>query len=144
MPIYQVAAKVGTLTPEIRQRIAEAITNHHVEATGAPPSFVHVLFRDMPPGIQYSAGKQEDTLLFINGLIRVGRPLEVKQKLILAISASVSKITGKPEREFLVGVSEIDPATSMEMGLILPRPGEEAAWFAVNKEKLGGIEGTGL
>jgi hypothetical protein len=32
----------------------------------------------------------------------------------------------------------------MEYGLILPRPGDEAEWFAKNADALDGISGTGL
>lgn len=44
MPIYQCAAP-----REWKARVAAAITDAHVEATGAPRVFVHVFFNEMPP-----------------------------------------------------------------------------------------------
>ena len=43
MPIYQCPAAVGILTSAMRAEIAAAITDAHVEATGAPRVFVDVL-----------------------------------------------------------------------------------------------------
>lgn len=66
----------------------------------------------------------------IQGAIRAGRPLEVKQKLIKKIVASWSAITGRPEKQVLAGLTEIDSDITMEYGLILPHPGGEPEWFA--------------
>jgi hypothetical protein len=43
MPIYQCSAAAGMLTSAMKAEIAAAITDAHVEATGAPRVFVHVL-----------------------------------------------------------------------------------------------------
>jgi len=43
MPIYQCSAAAGMLTSAMRAEIAAAITDAHVEATGAPRVFVHGL-----------------------------------------------------------------------------------------------------
>ena len=43
MPIYQCSAPAGMLTGAMKAEIATAITDAHVEATGAPCVFVHVL-----------------------------------------------------------------------------------------------------
>ncbi|WP_043666151.1 tautomerase family protein [Streptomyces xylophagus] len=144
MPIYQCSAPVGILTDSMKSEIAAAITDAHVEATGAPRVFVHVFFQELPPGVAYSAGEIDTKISGIQGAIRAGRPLEVKQKLLKNIVASWSAITGQPEKQVLAGISEIDSDTSMEYGLILPHPGGETAWFATNAEALDGIQGTGL
>ena len=144
MPIYQCGAPAGMLTPELRERVAEAITDAHVEATGAPRVFVHVFFNDLPPGAAYSAGELDTTITGITGAIREGRTLEVKQQLIKRICADWSEITGQPQKQVVAGLNEIDSDVTMEYGLILPHPGGEAEWFAVNAEALDGIQGTGL
>jgi phenylpyruvate tautomerase PptA (4-oxalocrotonate tautomerase family) len=144
MPIYQCAAPAGLLTSAMKAQIATAITDAHVEATGAPRVFVHVFFNELPPGVAYSAGEIDTKISGIQGAIRAGRPLEVKQKLIQQISADWSKITGQPEKQVLAGLSEIDSDVTMEYGLILPHPGGEAEWFAANAGALDGIQGTGL
>ena len=144
MPIYQCAAPAGLLTSDMKARIAIAITDAHVEATGAPRVFVHVFFNELPPGVAYSAGETDTKISGIQGAIRPGRPLEVKQKLIKQISAHWSKITGQPEKQVLAGLSEIDSDVTMEYGLILPHPGGETQWFTDNAGALDGIQGTGL
>ena len=144
MPIYQCAAPVGLLTHDMKARIAAAITDAHVEATGAPRAFVHVFFNELPPGIAYSAGELDTKISGITGAIRAGRPLEVKQKLITRISKAWSEITGQPQKQVLAGLNEIDSDVTMEYGLILPHPGGETEWFAKNAAALDGIQGTGL
>jgi len=144
MPIYQCAAPAGLLTSAMKAEIATAITDAHVEATGAPRVFVHVFFNELPPGIGFSAGELDNNITGIQGSIRAGRPLEVKQRLIKQICAAWSEITGQPQKEVIAGLSEIDSEITMEYGLILPHPGDEPAWFADNADALDGIQGTGL
>ena len=144
MPIYQCSPQAGLLTDDMKAQIATAITDAHVEATGAPRLFVHVYFNEIPPGIAYSAGEPDKKLSGIQGAVRAGRPLEVNQKLIQTIVASWSKITGQPAKEVLAGLTEINSDITMEYGLILPHPGGETEWFAKNADALDGISGTGL
>ncbi|MEJ0093988.1 MAG: tautomerase family protein [Methylocella sp.] len=144
MPVYHVEGVAGMLTASQRAEIAEAITVHHIEATGAPREFVHVIFLDIPAGRHFTAGKEDIERVLITGLIRSGRSIDIKQILLRKISASFSRITGKAEIELVLGVTEIDPNTAMEYGLILPKPGAEAEWFSTNKKALGGIEGKGI
>jgi phenylpyruvate tautomerase PptA (4-oxalocrotonate tautomerase family) len=132
------------LTDSTRAQVAAAITDAHVEATGAPRVFVHVFFNELPPGVSYTAGDVDSKISRITGAIRAGRPLDVKQKLIKSISASWAAITGQPEKELVAGLTEVDSDVSMEFGLILPRPGGETEWFATNADALAGIQGTGL
>ena len=144
MPIYQCSAQRGLLTGDMKAKIATAITDAHVEATGAPRVFVHVFFNELPPGISYSAGEPDTKISGITGSIRAGRTLEQKQKLIKQISAAWSAITGQPEKQVIAGLTEIDSDITMEYGLILPRPGGEPEWFATNAAALDGIQGAGL
>ena len=72
MPIYQCAHQHGLLTGDMKARIASAITDAHVEATGAPRVFVHVFFNEIPPGIAYSAGEPDAEVTGITGSIRQG------------------------------------------------------------------------
>ena len=128
----------------MKAKIATAITDAHVDATGAPRVFVHVFFNEMPPGIAYSAGEPDTKVTGITGQIRQGRTLEQKQKLIKQIVASWTEITGQSPKQVIAGLTEIDSDITMEYGLILPRPGDEPEWFAKNADALDGIQGTGL
>ena len=129
MPIYQCITPAGTVPEAVRPQIAKEITRLHVEATNAPPSFVHVIVLDVPPGVHYTAGEPDTHTTLINCTIRAGRSLSVRQNLMKAISHSWSSLTGQPEEQLLLNITEVDASTVMEAGLILPQPGEEAAWF---------------
>jgi phenylpyruvate tautomerase PptA (4-oxalocrotonate tautomerase family) len=72
MPIYRCASPAGLLKGDMKARIAEAITDAHVEATGAPRVFVHVFFNELPSGTVYSAGELDNYLTGITGSIRGG------------------------------------------------------------------------
>ena len=144
MPIYQCAHQHGLLTGDMKARIASAITDAHVEATGAPRVFVHVFFNEIPPGIAYSAGEPDAEVTGITGSIREGRTLQQKQKLIKQITASWCEITGQSPKHVIAGLTEIDSDVTMEYGLILPHPRDEPEWFAKNADALDGISGTGL
>jgi phenylpyruvate tautomerase PptA (4-oxalocrotonate tautomerase family) len=76
-------------------------TDAHVEATGAQRVFVHVFFNELPSGVAYTAGELDNKITGINGAIRDGRTLEVKQQLIKRICASWSEITGQFGASFI-------------------------------------------
>ena len=58
MPIYQCSSQRGLLTEDMKPKIAKAITDAHVDATGAPAVFVHVYFNELPPGIDHRAAQE--------------------------------------------------------------------------------------
>ena len=53
MPMYQCQSPAGMLSDGVRPEIVKEITRIHCENTGAPSSFVHVAFQDVPAGAQY-------------------------------------------------------------------------------------------
>jgi phenylpyruvate tautomerase PptA (4-oxalocrotonate tautomerase family) len=136
MPIYQCATS-RTLSPELKQAIAREITRIHVEWTGAPEPFVNIVFTPLPRGSHYLAGSLREDATLINAIVRAGRTLATRQALLKSISAAWSRLTGQPERNLILKLEEADPTTIMEAGLILPPPGEEAAWLEANKAALG-------
>ena len=128
----------------MRPQIAKEITRVHVQATDAPPSFVHVIIRDLPSGAHYTAGEPDTHTTIILGTIRGGRSLEVRQNMMKAISQSWCSLTGQGEEHLLINLTEIDASTAMEVGLILPQPGEEAAWFENNRARLAPLASDGI
>jgi phenylpyruvate tautomerase PptA (4-oxalocrotonate tautomerase family) len=136
MPVYQCVTS-KTLSPELKAAIAKEITRIHVEFTAAPEPFVNVVFSDLPLGSHYLGGAVRESGTLINAIVRAGRTLETRQRLLKSISAAWSRLTGQPERNLVIRVEEADAETIMEAGLIMPRPGEEAAWMAANKATLG-------
>jgi phenylpyruvate tautomerase PptA (4-oxalocrotonate tautomerase family) len=142
--MYQCMTPPGTVPDAVRPQIAKEITRLHVEATDAPPSFVHVIILDVPTGAHYTAGKPDKHTTLINGTIRAGRSLAVRQNLMKGISQSWSSLTGQPAEQLLINISEVDASTVMEAGLILPQPGQEAAWFEHNRAQLSALAPDGI
>ena len=138
MPIYQCVTS-KTLSPETKAAIAKEITRIHVEFTAAPEPFINVVFSDLPLGSHYLAGAVRENGTLINAIVRTGRTLETRQALLKSLSAAWSRLTGQPERNLILKVEEADPAVIMEAGLIMPRPGEGAAWMEANKTVLGEV-----
>ena len=136
MPIYQCVTSKA-LSPELKAAIAKEFTRIHVKFTGAPELFVNIVFSDLPLGSHYVAGAVRENGTLINAIVRAGRTLETRQGLLKSLSATWSRLTGQPERNLVMRVEEADAETLMEAGLIIPRPGEEAAWMAANKATLG-------
>ncbi len=59
----------------------------------------------------------------------------------------VESLTPRPgirehNRKLVIRVEGADAETIMEAGLVMPRPGEEAAWMAANKAALGELAQT--
>ena len=138
MPMYQCITPAGTVPDAVRPQIAKEITRLHVEATNAPPSFVHVIILDVPPGVHYTAGEPDTHTTLING------SLAVRQNLMKAMSQSWFSLTGQPEEQLLIDITEVDASTVMEAGSILPQPGEEAAWFEQNRARLSALAPDGI
>ena len=98
MPIYQCSYQRGLLNEDTKAKVASAITDAHVEVTGAPRIFVHTFFNELPPGISFSADGPDLKISGITGQIRAGRSLEERQKLVKRIVASWTQLTGQPQK----------------------------------------------
>ena len=144
MPIYQCDAAPGVLTDKIKSALAQEITRIHVEATHAPRSFVHVIFRELPAGTHFKAGEEDTKFSFVNGNIRSGRALDVRQQILREISDSWSRLTGQPAGHLMISLSQLDASDVMEAGLILPEPGQEMAWFEQHRDQLGELAPEGV
>jgi phenylpyruvate tautomerase PptA (4-oxalocrotonate tautomerase family) len=141
MPLYQCFIQEGSITEASRAEIASEITRLHVEATGAPRAFVNVLFFDVPRGHMFT-GAAPSSHSIIDGTIRAGRTLEVRQQLLKDLSQMWTRVTGQPEQELIVGLTEVDASSVMEAGLIFPQPGQEAEWLEQNRDKLAALGGV--
>lgn len=136
MPIYQCYPPRGLLTKAAKAQIAEEIANIHCNATGAPRSFVNVMFIELADGDCFVAGDTPATHSYIIGNIRHGRDVETRQGMLRDLSQMWTRVTGQSEVELLVSLFELDPANAIEGGLILPEPGSEQQWFEHNHDKL--------
>jgi phenylpyruvate tautomerase PptA (4-oxalocrotonate tautomerase family) len=129
MPVYNVVAPAGSLTPEHKHRIAEEITRVHVAVTAAPTEFVNTYFDAVAAGDHFVSGEPGEAVMVI-GHIRAGRSDVDKQRLLLEISAAVAEVTGRPVRQVPVIVRDVPAKYIFEGGRIMPEPGQEAAWLA--------------
>ncbi|MFJ6727863.1 tautomerase family protein [Streptomyces sp. NPDC091281] len=136
MPLYQCIAPAGLVDDEVRQAVAREITRIHVEATGAPAGFVHVLFLDAPVGRHFTAGEVDARTTLIEGVLRASRPLAARQEMMRSLAAAWTRLTGQPTAEIIVSLPERDAGEIMEAGVIFPPVGEEAAWLRENGARI--------
>ena len=140
MPMYQCMSPAGTLSDSVRAEVAHEITRIHCTNTGAPTSFVHVVLLELPAGAHYTDNKLDPRTSIINCHVRAGRTIETRQKIMKEISAAWSRLTGQPENQLVINLSEVDPRTVMEFGLVLPAPGGEDAWMKENAAALASAQ----
>ena len=124
MPIYQCISPEGLLDQSIMAQLAAEITRIHCDATGVPPSFVNVMFLDVPAGRYFVAG-QPSTHSIVNGAIRFGRDLATRQRILGDLSRMWTRLTGQPEEELLISLWENPAENAMEAGSIFPALGQE-------------------
>jgi phenylpyruvate tautomerase PptA (4-oxalocrotonate tautomerase family) len=136
MPIYQCISPEGLLDESQRENIAEEITRVHCDATGAPRSFVNVLFQDMPNGRVFTGGRWSTHSILV-GDIRAGRDVATRQAMLRDLSQMWTRLTGQPEAELLIALREVKAENAIEAGLILPEPGHEQQWLETNNTTVG-------
>ena len=124
VPIYQCSSPEGLLDESARGKLAEEITRIHCDATGVPPSFVNVIFTDVPGGRYFVAGKPS-AHSFLNAAIRVGHDVATRQSILRNLSQMWTRLTGQPEEELLISLWENPAENAMEAGSIFPAVGEE-------------------
>jgi phenylpyruvate tautomerase PptA (4-oxalocrotonate tautomerase family) len=135
VPYYQCFPAPGLAGPSERALLAEEFTRIHVEVTGAPAAFVTVAFVDRPEGTIFTGGKPSANSI-VSGFVRAGRDRETRRRLLAELSEAWHRVTGQDESSLVLGLIEVDPTSTMEAGLIMPAPGEEAAWFERHRDRL--------
>jgi phenylpyruvate tautomerase PptA (4-oxalocrotonate tautomerase family) len=128
IPVYTSITQEGSLSQQQRKEIAEAVTKIHVDATGAPRSFVNVRFFTYPAGNNFRGGAEFATA-YLGGTIRAGRDLATKQKMLQELVAMMQRIGKLPADEVAVFVEDISADQVIEKGAILPQPGQEKEWL---------------
>jgi phenylpyruvate tautomerase PptA (4-oxalocrotonate tautomerase family) len=128
MPIYTCVTTETTLSDHVKATMAAEITKIHSSITGAPTSFVHVVFQELPATNMFIDSSPSQPLL-INGVIRAGRTAAQKTRLALDISSSTSRIASIPQARINVSIMEISARFAVEGGRVLPEPGAEDAWL---------------
>ncbi|MGL4967355.1 MAG: tautomerase family protein [Inquilinus sp.] len=119
MPLYMVTTQAGILGLEAKADLAAALTRFHSGYAGVPEDWVQVVFQDYPPGNAFSAGKPSATAA-LTLLIRTGRSPEYKRGLVTQLWQLLQSATGAPDDRIVIGVQEVPPSQTMEMGQIMP------------------------
>src|SRR6056297_4362659 len=129
MPTYTVTVANLSLSAEQKSQIAEAIIADHSAQTGAPRFFAQVLFSAANEGDHFVGGRVNTApQVYVHGLVREGRSIEIKQALMSQMLEEIVRIAGVSVEDVWIYLQDI-PATQMiEFGRFLPAPGEEAEW----------------
>ena len=129
MPTYVCTVPPKSLSEDQKDRIALSIGRRHSEATGAPSFFVQVIIEESDTTRRFLGGERSDNHIWIRGDIRAGRSEDVRSRLMLNIMQDVGAIASVPEDAIWVYLCNLEPTDMVEFGRVLPRPGEEQAWF---------------
>lgn len=129
MPIYTCTTAQGTLRAGAKGDLAAEITRIHAEINHVSPTYVNVLFSELPQDSVYVGGEPGAPLL-ISGWARRGHPQEETTRLALELSAAVSRITGIPEHRILVVIQDSPARSAVEAYRVLPDPGQEKEWLS--------------
>ena len=119
MPYYQFTVPTGGATLQHKADVAAAMTKVHSDVTGAPGSYVHCSFVEVPPESIFVAGEPVSGSRMV-GIIREGRSPEGRAKLIHGLADAWCEITGDTKESLAIFIHEIPGANALEDGVILP------------------------
>jgi phenylpyruvate tautomerase PptA (4-oxalocrotonate tautomerase family) len=125
VPTYLCSVPPKSLNDDQKDQIAAAIGQRHSEATGAPSVFVQVVIEESDTTRRYLGGELTGAHIWV----RAGRSEAVRSALMLGIMKDVSAIAAVPESSIWVYLCNLEATDMVEFGHVLPRPGEEQAWF---------------
>jgi phenylpyruvate tautomerase PptA (4-oxalocrotonate tautomerase family) len=135
MPIYHCHTPQRLLTNSAKAKLAGEITRIHCEITSESPSFVNVLFLDLPEGTSFKAGKPSSRS-FVFGEIRHGYDAQTRHALLRDLSQMWTRLTSQSEAETIVALRETPAENATQAGVIFADPGHERQWFDENRTKL--------
>lgn len=131
MPLYRTMTTPGLLDDAQRERFANDVVEVHCDVTGAPRSFVHVLYLEDDRG---ALGEGQQAM--VAGTIRHGRSDEQRQEIADRLTDALAEVAGVETDAVSVMSVQIQASYTMEGGTLLPEPGsaEEEAWKAQPSE----------
>jgi phenylpyruvate tautomerase PptA (4-oxalocrotonate tautomerase family) len=143
MPVYQCYSPEGLLTKSAKAKLAEEMTSIYCDATGGSELFVHVVFHELSENQCFAAG-QPAKKSYILGVNRHGRDLDARRAMLRRFTEVWTRITGQPEADLWISLTEIDHTNLMEAGLFFPEPSHDREWFEENRARLAelGIAAT--
>jgi phenylpyruvate tautomerase PptA (4-oxalocrotonate tautomerase family) len=123
MPLYTAIVQDGSLSDDVKSKIAEEITSIHSAVMKVPKSFVRVVFLPYPKGSGYSAGKQAPTAA-LNCVLRSGHTVEEKTNMLKQLWSMFQGLTGVATDQLAISLQEIPSSNAMEMGQIMQAVGQ--------------------
>jgi len=135
MPIYHCHTPHRLLTDSAKAELAGEITRIHCEVTSERPSFVNVLFLDIPQGTSFKAGNPSNRS-FVFGEIRDGHDVQMRHALLRGLSRMWTRLTSQSEADLIVALRETPAENATQAGLIFAEPDHEQQWFDENSDKL--------
>jgi hypothetical protein len=118
MPLYAVSTRTS-ISNESRSKLTNLIMSVHCGITGAPETFVNIMFMENVP-------LSEGVSLHIVGNVRKGRTSTMNEILQKDLKRCISELMIVPEFAIDLSLCETPAQWIMEGGEILPEPGEEA------------------
>ena len=129
MPFYHAIVRPKVLAPADREALSKDVTNVHCDVTGAPRTFVHVLYT-----VDDANRLPDDIDVLYRANIRSGRTTEQKAELTTRLQNATAERTSASASRVAIQIEETEASFVMEGGSLLPEPGspEEEAWKALD------------
>jgi len=109
----------GFLTP--------AITAAHNAQTGAPRFFAQILFSAANEGDHFMGARLNTAPhVYVHGLVRLGRSIEINQALMSRMLEEIAQITDITAEDVEIYLQDFPAPQMGEFVWLLPAPGEEA------------------
>jgi phenylpyruvate tautomerase PptA (4-oxalocrotonate tautomerase family) len=129
MPTYVCAVPEGSVDGHQKAAIAEAISRIHSEETGAPNFFTQIVIEEKKATDRFLGPTLASNQIWIRGDIRAGRTDAQRTRMMLRMKEEVGRITGAKDQDIWVYLCNLAPTDMIEYGHVLPKPGEETAWY---------------
>lgn len=129
MPLYRVLTRPNLLSAQQRVAFSQDVVDVHCGVTGAPRSFVHVIYAEDDEG-----KLQVPIQAMVLGTIRNGRNEAAKREIREGLNKALANRAGVDITNVATLTVDIEASYTMEGGKLLPEPGspEEEAWKALS------------
>ncbi len=128
MPFCRTIVQPGLLDLAQREAFANDVVDIHCGVTGAPRSFVHVVYAEDD---RNKLEEGQNALVF--GTIRHGRTDAQREEIASRLCAALGSRAGVSADSVQAMTVEVNASYTMEGGKLLPEPGspEEEEWKAL-------------
>ena len=119
MPMYTVSSR-SQIPQDKKNQLAKLITDSHCGFTGAPRTFVNVIYSQ-------NVSLERGIAVNVLGNVRKGRTEESNKVLTEELHRDISRLLNIRPQDMELSLMEIPARWVMEGGEVLPEPGEEDA-----------------